>query len=142
MKEKIDRALDFLYDNLGMVIYIAAWIVMIWYFWAKVSGSGAFGYGLFTLYLIWPICSLAVALYYGLGERKLKYYLPIVCAVFEVMIQICTFDLSNRLSVGKWDLPDWSDLQLSLYAFIPALLGLGIGSLIRYFKKKLVIKRK
>ena len=141
MKEKIDKVLDFLYDNLGMVIYVGAWVAMVWYFWAKVSGSDAFGYGLFTLYLIFPICSLAVSLYYGMGERKLKFYLPLVAAVLEVMIQICTFDLSHRLLVGKWDLPDFSDLQLALYSLIPALCGLGIGSLIRYLRMNRRVKR-
>lgn len=142
MKEKIDKVLDFLYDNLGMVIYVAVWMAMIWFFWEKVSGSDAFGYGLFTLYLIFPICSLVVALYYGLGERKFKFYLPLICGVLEMMIQFCTFDLANRLSVGKWTLPDWTDLQLSLYSLIPALVGLGIGSLIRYIRKTKVVKKK
>jgi len=136
MKEKINKILGFLYDNLGMVVYTLIWLGMVLYFWLKVSGTEAFGYTLLTFYFALPIASLAVAVYYGMGEDHIKYFMPLICGAFEVMGGFFTFQFANMISNGRWNTWNMPDLVMGLYALVPALVGLGIGSLIRFIRKK------
>ncbi len=136
MKEKINKILGFLYDNLGIVLYTMVWLGIVSYFWIEVSGTEAFGFTLISFYLVLPLASLAVAVYYGAGEDRIRYYIPLICGVFEVLGGFFTFQFANMVSNGRWNTWNTPDLVMGLYALVPALVGLGIGMLIRFIRKK------
>ena len=136
MKEKINKILGFLYDNIGIVLYTLFWLGIIIYFWLKVSGTEAFGYTLISFYLALPLASLAVGVYYGAGEDRIRYFIPLVCGVFEVLGGFFTFEFANMISNGRWNTWNTPDLAMGLYTFVPALVGFGIGLLIRFIRKK------
>lgn len=136
MKEKINKILGFLYDNLGIVLYTMVWLGIVSYFWIEVSGTEAFGFTLISFYLVLPLASLAVAVYYGAGEDRIRYYIPLICGVFEVLGGFFTFQFANMISNGRWNTWNTPDLVMGLYALVPALVGLGIGMLIRFIRKK------
>lgn len=136
MKEKINKILGFLYDNLGIVLYTMVWLGIVSYFWIEVSGTEAFGFTLISFYLVLPLASLAVAVYYGAGEDCIRYYIPLICGVFEVLGGFFTFQFANMISNGRWNTWNTPDLVMGLYALVPALVGLGIGMLIRFIRKK------
>lgn len=137
MKEKINKILDFLYDNLGLVLYTLVWFGIVIYFWCKVSGTEAFGYTLIAFYFALPLASLAVAVFYGAGEERIKYLIPVICGAFEVLGGFFTFQFANMIANGRWNTWNTPDLVMGLYALVPALVGLGIGSLIRLVRKRI-----
>lgn len=137
MKEKINKILGFLYDNLGIAIYTLIWLGIVIYFWLKISGPAAIGgYVLISFYFVLPLASFAVAIYYGAGKDRIKYYIPLICGVFEVMGGFVTFQFANIISNGRWNTWNTPDLVMGLYTLVPALVGLGIGSFIRFIRKK------
>lgn len=136
MKEKISKILGFLYDNIGIVLYTLVWLGLIIYFWLKVSGTEAFGYTLISFYLVMPLASLVVAVYYGAGEDRIRYFIPLICGAFELLGGFFTFEFANMISNGRWNTWNTPDLGMALYTFIPALVGYGIGLLIRFIRKK------
>lgn len=133
-ERKNNKILGFVYDNLGMVLYILVWLGIVIYFWLEVSGTEAFGFTLISFYLVLPLASLAVAVYYGAGEDRIRYFIPLICGAFEVLGGFFTFQCANMVSNGRWNTPD---LVMGLYTFIPALAGLGISLLIRFIRKKI-----
>lgn len=136
MKEKINKILGFLYDNLGMVLYTLVWLGIIIYFWLEVSGTEAFGFTLLSFYFILPIASFVVAIYYGAGEDRIRYFIPLICGAFEVLGGFFTFEFANVIANGRWNTWNAPDLVMGLYALVPALVGFGIGLLIRFIRKK------
>lgn len=142
IKEKINKALDFVYDNIGLAAYIVVWLILIITFWVSVRGTEAFGYTVIAFYLIYPVSSIAVGVFYGMGERRIKYILPVICGLLEMLGGFFTFQCANIIANGRWNTWNTPDLQMALYGFIPALFGLAIGVLVRFIRKKIISKRK
>lgn len=142
MKERIDKIFDVLYEHIGLFFYVLLWIILVGFFWVKLSPGDAFGYSVLTFYLVLPIASLAVGIYYGMKKTRFRYAIPVLCGLFEMFGGFFTFQFKNMISNGRWNSWNTPDLQMSLYGIIPALVGLIIGILLHMFIKKLRKRKK
>lgn len=142
MKDLLQRCLGVMRRNIGLVVYFVLWVVIVGGFWFTTTNSDAFGYAVIAFYLVLPVLSFAVSIVYGIGEDTIKYYLPFLFGVMEILGGFLSFQLSNIISNGKWNTWNTPDLEMSLYSFIPAVLGVAIGMLIRLIRRKMASGKK
>lgn len=141
MKEFLKKCLEILRRHIVLVVYFLIWLIMVGCFWLMETNADAFGYSLIVFYFILPLCSLAAAIIYGVGQSRIKYFLPFVFGILETLGGFFTFQLSNVLYNGKWNSWNVPDLQMCLYSFIPAAVGLLIGFAARMIWRKVIARR-
>lgn len=141
MEDLLRRCLDAMRSNIGLVVYFIIWCVLVGGFWFMKSGPNAIDYAVIAFYFVLPVTSFVIAIVYGMREDTLKFYLPFLFGVMEILSGFFSFQLANIIANGEWNTWNTPDLEMGLYSFIPALLGLLIGLLVRLVRKKIAAKR-
>jgi EamA domain-containing membrane protein RarD len=97
-------------------------LVALWGVFALNPGD-ALGYSLLNFYLIMPVTSLVAGAFMGALKTRLKWIYPVVFGALGVLVPCAVF--------GSL----WSVISL-FFAFIPALAGVLVGSVILKIRGK------
>lgn len=123
--------------NVGLIIYLVVWAALFCWFWmgqkALVGHEAIYALGAF--YVLLPASALVVSVMYGAGGSRIRYIVPVILGLLEVLLGFLTFNLANIISNGKsnpWNDLDWS---LCLFSLVPSLLGVAMGEVSRRIKK-------
>lgn len=121
--------------NVGLIIYLAVWSALFCWFWlGPVTGNeGVYVLGAF--YVLLPASALVVSVMYGAGRGRMRYIVPIILGLLEMLLGFLTFELSNIISNGKWNSWNGLDWSLCLFSLVPSLLGVAIGEVFRRVKQ-------
>ncbi len=123
--------------NVGLIIYLVVWAALFCWFWLGqriLTGNEAI-YALGAFYVFLPASALVVSVMYGLGREKIRYVVPIMLGLLEMLLGFLTFELSNIISNGKWSSWNGLDWSLCLFSLVPSLLGVAIGEVCRRVKQ-------
>ena len=94
--------------------------LFLWSFF--ISPSDAMGYALLSLYLILPLSSLVCSLLLGLREHWIKWTAPVLFALLASLLPLLVFGTT--------------DLMYFLVSIVPGIVGLLIGQLIRFVRRR------
>ena len=92
--------------------YLIAWALMVAAFWLTPdrSGSMAFGYALFVIWLVMPVLTFAVSAAAGrLVEGAAAWVVIPALGVMFMLLPYVTYSLANTLSFGNVHVPDARD---------------------------------
>lgn len=92
-------------------------------------------YALGAFYVLLPASALVVSVMYGLGRGRIRYIVPIILGLLEMLLGFLAFELSNIISNGKWSSWNGLDWSLCLFSLVPSLLGVAIGEISRRIKQ-------
>lgn len=123
--------------NVGLIIYLVVWAALFCWFWLGqriLTGNEAI-YALGAFYVLLPASALVVSVMYGLGRGRIRYIVPIILGLLEMLLGFLTFELSNIISNGKWSSWNGLDWSLCLFSLVPSLLGVAIGEISRRIKQ-------
>lgn len=123
--------------NVGLIIYLVVWAALFCWFWLGqrvLTGNEAI-YALGAFYVLLPASALVVSVMYGLGRGRIRYVVPIILGLLEMLLGFLTFELSNIISNGKWSSWNGLDWSLCLFSLVPSLLGVAIGEISRRIKQ-------
>lgn len=123
--------------NVGLIIYLVVWAALFCWFWLGqrvLMGNEAI-YALGAFYVLLPASALVVSVMYGLGRGRIRYIVPIILGLLEMLLGFLTFELSNIISNGKWSSWNGLDWSLCLFSLVPSLLGVAIGEISRRIKQ-------
>lgn len=131
MKKRLEK-------NVGLIIYLAVWAALFCWFWLgqKALAGNEMIYSLVAFYVLLPASALVVSVMYGATDSRIRYIIPIILGILEMLLEFLTFNLANILSSGKanaWNKMDWT---LCLFSLIPALLGVAVGDVSRRIDRK------
>lgn len=106
--------------RLTLICYAATFLeflaILLWGVSGYITGN-ELGYVVLNFFMIMPITSFIAALLLSLTKAALKWFYPVVFGIFSYMIPMIVFGSFEGI------LPLFS-------AFVPAVLGLGLGLLI------------
>lgn len=123
--------------NVGLIIYLVVWAALFCWFWLGqrvLTGHEAI-YALGAFYVLLPASALVVSVMYGLGRGRIRYIVPIILGLLEMLLGFLTFELSNIISNGKWSSWNGLDWSLCLFSLVPSLLGVAVGEVSRRIKQ-------
>ena len=86
------------------------------------------GFSLLAFWIILPISALIIGLLYGKRKGKRKWFLVPIVGLMCVLCHSVTFDLSNTISFGNFNMPRW---EVAFQTAIPSLIGMVLGCMIR-----------
>lgn len=113
--------------------YLVIWAFSLIVFWFFISGSDATGYSLMFLWILLPITTFVISLMIGKNNYRGKWFSSVVFGIMYMLAEYATFQAANMAVSGKFNMPN---LEMIPVGAVISLFGLGIGSLIRYFCKK------
>jgi len=99
-------------------------VLLLWGILGSITGN-ELGYSLLSFYLIMPLTSLVIGIIIGIKNGYLKWLYPFVFGIFSLLVP--------RIIFGSWNSFDAIEL---FFSFIPALVGVGIGTLIGKIRKE------
>lgn len=116
-------------------VYLAVWAVSLAVFWFFTGPSDAMGYSLMFLWILLPVTTLAVCALIGAGNYwgGGKWLAAPVFGLMYMLSEYGTFTCANMSALGAFMLPDPS---LLLPGTVISLLGLALGSAVRYIKRR------
>lgn len=102
-----------------IVFGVSFLVFMVIALWGKffLSDGDEMGFVVLNFYIIMPVLSLIIGFILGFKDLPYKLLYPIVFGLLGIIIPAFIFK-------GSWD---WISL---LFSLVPALVGLGIGSLV------------
>lgn len=109
--------------------YVLIWAFMIGLFWIGSSPSDAMGYALLTFYIVLPVTSLIISFLIGKdrGWTHAKWLMIVFFGFMYMLADYVTFKLGNMISIGKFNLPDFTTLIVGM---ILSAIGMVIGHLL------------
>jgi transcriptional regulator with XRE-family HTH domain len=117
--------------------YLTIWAIALIVFWFFTKGSNAMGYGFVYLWIVLPVTTFIISFLIGRNDYwlKQKWISAIVFGGMYMLAEYATFSAANMVSFNKINIPDFI---MIFYGSIISIIGLGIGSFIRYttFNKK------
>lgn len=113
--------------------YLVIWAFSLIVFWFFISGADATGYSLMFLWILLPITTFVISLMIGKNNYRGKWFSSVVFGIMYMLAEYATFQAANMAVSGKFNMPN---LEMIPVGAVISLFGLGIGSLIRYFCKK------
>ena len=126
------RALE---KNVGLIIYLAVWAALFCWFWmGSLTGNEAI-YSLGAFYVLLPVSAMVVSVMYGMGRERIRYVVPVILGLLEMLLEFLTFTLANVISNGKWSSWNGLDWSMCLFSLVPSLLGVAIGEVLRRVKQ-------
>lgn len=109
-------------------VFLLLWGLLLLWYWTGLPADEAFLYGLTAHYIVLPPGVLVTALVWGRYGGRARFAVPFILTGMTVLLGMLTFDLSNTLAFGHWNLPD---LELAPFTLLPALFGLAVGLALR-----------
>lgn len=113
--------------------YLGIWAFSLIVFWFFISGSDATGYSLMFLWILLPITTFVISLMIGKNNYRGKWFSSFVFGIMYMLAEYATFQAANMAASGKFNMPK---LEMIPVGAVISLFGLGIGSIIGYFRKK------
>ena len=116
-------------------VYLAVWAVSLVIFWFFTGPSDAMGYSLMFLWILLPVTTLAVCAIIGAGNYwgGGKWLSAPVFGLMYMLAEYGTVTCANMSALGAFRLPDPS---LLLPGAVISLLGIALGSAVRYIKRR------
>ena len=121
--------------NVGLIIYLVVWAALFCWFWLGSVTGHEMVYSLGAFYVFLPASALVVSVMYGLGGERIRYVVPIILGLLEMLLGFLTFELSNIIGNGKWSSWNGLDWSLCLFSLVPSLLGVAIGEVCRKVRR-------
>lgn len=118
-----------------LLSYLFVWVLSIIVFWFFTAPSDALGYSLIFMIFLLPMTTFVISAIIGINNLcgNFKWLFPIAFGIMYMLCEYSTFSAKNIVTFGKLNLPSF---EMILYGGIVSLIGLGIGILIRYIKRK------
>ena len=114
--------------QLGFLIFFAICLLLISVFWLGGCQYGdEMGFSLLAFWIILPISALIIGFLYGKKKGEKKWFLIPVVGLMCVLCHSLTFDLSNTISFGTFNMPRW---ELAFHTAIPSLIGMTLGCVV------------
>lgn len=87
------------------------------------------------LWVLLPVTTFIISLLIGMNDYwgKWKWFSAIAFGIMYMLAEYATFSAANMIAFNKINLPHWGMIFAGV---IISLVGLGIGSLINFFKSK------
>lgn len=117
------------------ILYLIFWVSGVIVFYFFLDSSDTMGYSVMYLWIIIPVLTFLVSISVGknnYGGRG-KWILAIILGILYMLLPYVTFSLSYMLSTKKAQFPDF---VMMLYGIVISFIGLGIGTGVRYYKKR------
>ena len=121
------------------VSYLGIWAFSLIVFWLFISGSDAIGYSLMFLWILLPITTFVISLLIGKNNYRGKWFFSVIFGIMYMLAEYATFQAANMAAFDKFNMPT---LEMIPVGAAISLFGLGVGSLIDYFHKKVKNNRR
>ena len=119
-----------------IIVYLGIWAVSIIAFWFFINESDAMGYSIMVMWGILPVTTFAISLIIGknnyMGKRK--WIFSVVFGIMYMLAEYATFSTANMITFKKINAPQF---EMILVGIIVSIVGMGIGSGIKYAKSNL-----
>ena len=118
-----------------IITYLAIWAIALIVFWFFTSGSDAMGYSLMFLWFLLPVATVVLSFLIGRNDYwgKMKWLSAVAFGVMYMLAEYATFSISYMVYCNHLNAPDF---MMILSGGIVSVVGLTIGTAVRYFKSK------
>lgn len=130
------KSKDKLSKLLIIITYLAVWSVSLIVFWFFVDGSDAMGYSIMFEVILLPVTTFVLSILIGKNNYwgKWKWLSVIILGIMYMLAHYASFGAAHMASEGSIDIPNFGLIPIG--AFV-ALVGLGLGIGMYYYKKQL-----